>query len=50
MLVKSTVRQKSDDKKETLNDACSDLEEIKEDILAECRQMLAELLRDERER
>ncbi len=50
MLIKSTVRQMSDDKKETVSDTCSDLEDIKEEILAECRQLIVELLRDERER
>ncbi len=50
MLIKSKVRQMSEDKKETACDTCSDLEEIIEDILSECRHLFVELLRDERER
>jgi len=49
MVVKSTVLQDLDTK-ENVNGPNPDLEEIKEYILAECRQLFIELLRENRER
>jgi hypothetical protein len=49
MVVKSTVLQKLGTKEDD-NGPDLDLEEIKEYILAECRQLFIELLRGNRER
>ncbi len=49
LLIKSTVLQEQGSGKNGSN-APADLQEIKEDILAECRQLLLEMLREEQER
>jgi len=55
LLIKSTVQRKVGDGSGTSDDttsreSCPDVEEIKETVLAECRQLVVELLREKQER
>jgi hypothetical protein len=49
MLVKSTVQREPDDREERSAEA-PDFEELKADLLAECRQLILDTLREQRER
>ena len=51
MLVKSTVLQEQDEEaKGSAPNPCQDLDEMKEDILAECRRFILQMLRERQER
>ena len=49
MLVKSTVQREPDDAEEK-SPHPPDLEELKAEVLAECRQLILDTLRERRER
>ncbi len=49
MLIKSTVLQRKDTE-ETGGSSSQDMAEMKEDILEECKQLIIDMLREEKER
>ncbi len=49
LVVKSTV-DKGGDKKAKAGDPCYDMEQVKREILAECRDLFVELLQEHKER